>query len=280
MTRPLIEELLDGAVHGAHAELAARLHGVLELIELALADEIRGRRRIHEDLKRGYPALLVGALQELLRDDPAQRRREHGAHVRLLVGRKRVHEAIHGLRRAVRVQRAHHEDAHLGRRDGDAHGLMVAQFTDQNHIRILAQSRMQCACEACAVHADLALADEAALPLMHELNRILDREDVSLHAVIDVIDHRGESGRFSGAGLAGDEDESVGRARHLAHGLRQFQLIHRERFGGDDAKHPAHAVQLPHDVDAKATLIGERVGKVRAILRLEAIKRDLRHNLV
>src|SRR5579872_691946 len=122
----LIEQLLNGRVHGAHAGLGARLHDVLELIELALADEIRGCRRIDEDLERSDPSLLVRPLQQLLRDDPAQRGGEHGAYVRLLVGREDVDDAIDCLRRTVRVQRAHDENAHLGRRDRDAHGFQIA----------------------------------------------------------------------------------------------------------------------------------------------------------
>ena len=43
--------------------------------------------------------LLVGPLQQLLRDDAAQRGREHRADVRLLVGRKDVDHAIHRLGR-------------------------------------------------------------------------------------------------------------------------------------------------------------------------------------
>src|SRR5882672_10183624 len=62
----LIQQLLDRGVHGAHAELPTRLHGVLELVELALAYEIGGSRRVHEDLERRHAALLVGTLQQLL----------------------------------------------------------------------------------------------------------------------------------------------------------------------------------------------------------------------
>jgi len=139
---------------------------------------------------------------------------------------------------------------------------------------------MQRVGETCAVHADLALADETAFPHVHELDGILDGEDMALQARIDVVDHRGERGRFAGAGLARHQNEPVGGARHLAHRLWQLQLIHRERFGGNDAEHAAHAVQLAHDIDAKASAVGKRVGEVGAVLRLEAIERRLRHDLV
>src|SRR5678815_3717949 len=58
----LLEQGLDGHVHGAHAELAAGLHGGLELVELALADEIGHRRRIDHDLERRDATALVLSL--------------------------------------------------------------------------------------------------------------------------------------------------------------------------------------------------------------------------
>src|SRR4029077_4909237 len=128
----LIQQLLDRGVHGAHAELATRLHGVLELVELALAYEVGGGRGVHQDLQRRHAALLVGALQQLLRDDAPERRRQHGAHVRLLVRGEDVHHAVHRRCRAVGVQRPHDKNAHLRRCDCDAHGLEVAQLADQD----------------------------------------------------------------------------------------------------------------------------------------------------
>src|ERR1035438_5729536 len=42
---PIIEELLNGSVHGAHAHRCAALDRILQLIHLALANQIRNRRR-------------------------------------------------------------------------------------------------------------------------------------------------------------------------------------------------------------------------------------------
>ncbi len=118
-------------------------------------------------------------------------------------------------RGAVGVQRAHDENAHLRGGDRDAHRLQVAQLAHQDDVRVLAQGRVQRRGEARAVHADLALADEAALALVHELDRVLDGEDVALHARVDVVDHRRERGRLARAGLARDEDQPVVGAAHL-----------------------------------------------------------------
>ncbi len=100
-----------------------------------------------------------------------------------LSDREGVDDTVHGGRGAVGVQGAHHEDAHLGRRDRDAHRLEVAQFADQHDVRIFAQGRMQRLGKTRAVQADLALADQAVLARMHELDRVLDREDVAFLAL-------------------------------------------------------------------------------------------------
>src|SRR6202035_2309354 len=241
----LIQQLLDRGVHGAHAELPTRLHGVLELVELALAYEVGGGRRVHENLERRHAALFVGTLQQLLRDDTPERGRQHGAHVRLLVGGEHVYHAVDRLRRAVGVQRSHDENTHFRGGHRDAHGLEVAQLADQDHVRVLAQGGVHRGCETRAVHPDLALADEAALALVHELNRVLDGKDVALHAAVDVVDHGRERGGLARTGLTGHQDQSVIGAAHLPHRLRHLQLIERERLGGDGAEHGTHAVQMP-----------------------------------
>ena len=219
-----VEQLLDGGVHGAHAECAAGLHGVLELVELALADQVGAAGVFTRISSAATRPLLSAFCSSCCETTPRSDGRQHRAHVRLLVGREHVDHAVDGLRRAVGVQRAHHQDAHLGRGHRDAHRLVVAQLADQDDVRILAQSRVQRGGEARGVHADLALADQAALALMHELDRILDGEDVPLHARVDVIDHRRERGRLARAGLAGHQDEPIVGAAHLPHRFRQLEL--------------------------------------------------------
>ena len=61
----------------------------------------------------------------------------------LLLGGKGIHDSIDRRRGAVGVQRAHDQDAHFGRRDGDTDGLEVAHFADQDHVRVLTQPGVQ-----------------------------------------------------------------------------------------------------------------------------------------
>jgi hypothetical protein len=45
-----------------------------------------------------------------------------------------------------------------------------------------------------------ALVDEAALVRVHELDRILDGEDVIVTLLVDLVDHRRQRGRLAAAG--------------------------------------------------------------------------------
>ena len=107
-----------------------------------------------------------------------QRVRDHDADLLLLLGREDVDDAVDRRRRALRVQRREHEVAGLGRGQRGRDRLEVAHLADEDDVRVLAQRRLEGLAEAGRVGADLALVDDAALVLVDELDRVLDREDV------------------------------------------------------------------------------------------------------
>ena len=74
---------------------------------------------------------------------------------------KRVDDTVDRLGRAGGVQRAEDQVARFRRRDGRFDRFQVAHFTDQNHVRVLAQRAAQRFGEVRHVHADLALRDDA-----------------------------------------------------------------------------------------------------------------------
>ena len=124
-----------------------------------------------------------------------------------------------------------------------------------------------------AVHADLALADQAVLARMHEFDRVLDRQDVAFHARVHVVDHRRERRRLAGAGLAGDQDQAVVDAAQTAHRIRHVELLERQRLRRNRAAHRAQAAEVPEDVHAKARDARDDVGEVGAVLFLELLQR-------
>src|SRR4029079_16053146 len=70
--------------------------------------------------------------------------------------------------------------------------------------------------EARDVRADLLVGDEALARLVHELDRVLDGEDVARAFAVDEVDHRGERGGLAAAGRPGDEDEARAQLGELA----------------------------------------------------------------
>ena len=88
------------------------------------------------------------------------------------------------------------------------------------HVRVLAQRRAQRFGERQRVRSDLALVDQALLRLVHELDRVLDREDVAVLVLVDVVDHRRERGRLARAGRAGDQHQAARLVGQVGEDLR------------------------------------------------------------
>ena len=75
---------------------------------------------------------------------------------------------------------------------------------------------------------------------MHELDRILDRDDVRAAAFVDVVYHGGERGTLAGTGHAGDQHETARLERELLENRRQIQIADRRGGMGDGAHRKGH----------------------------------------
>ena len=78
------------------------------------------------------------------------------------------------------------------RGEGQANGLKIAHFPYQNNIGIFPQRGSQRLRKPQCVAVHLALINQAALTVMNKLNRILDRQDMILAAVVYMIDYCGK----------------------------------------------------------------------------------------
>src|SRR6185437_10979919 len=112
------------------------------------------------------------------------------------------------------------------------------------------------------VRPDLALVDQALLRLMQEFDRVLDREDVSVFAFVDVVDHRGQRGRLARPGRAGDQDQSARPSGQVGEDLRRVQLLERQHLRRNRPERDRRAALLVERVDAKARQIGDAERKV------------------
>src|ERR1041385_3529371 len=122
-----------------------------------------------------------------------------------------------------------------------------------------------------AVH--FALVDHAALVLVDELDRILDRNDVVAAGAIHIVDHRRERRRFAGAGGAGDEDQPLLELAQSENRRRELELFGGGYLGGYPAEDGAHALPVEKDVAAEPGEPGNLVSEVRivALLELDAV---------
>jgi pilus retraction protein PilT len=178
---------------------------------------------------------------------------------------------VDGRGRVLGVKGGEDEVAGLGGGECGRDRLEVAHLADENHVGVLPQRRFQRFGEARRVRADLALVDDAALVPVHELDRILDGENVVGTGAVDLVDHRRERRRLTGARRSGDEHEP---ARVLGEGVEhlwQVQLLERLDLLRDQAEGSADRLALVVDVHAEAGNARHRVREVELAVQLEML---------
>src|SRR4030095_7325239 len=89
-------------------------------------------------------------------------------------------------------------------------------LTNEDDVGVFAQRRTQRFVEAVRVFVHFALVHEAFLALVHEFDRILDRQNVLVTRMVDEVDHRRERGALARTSRAGDEHEAPWERRYLA----------------------------------------------------------------
>jgi hypothetical protein len=145
--------------------------------------------------------------QEALRDHRVQRVAEAVAHRLLLLGRKGGDQARHRVGGVLGMHGGDHQVARLGRLERDVDRLRVAHLADLDDVGVLPQRRAQAALEALRVRAHLALADGAQVVVVQELDGVLQRDDVPMLVVVEVLDHGGHRGALPRARDAGHQDQ-------------------------------------------------------------------------
>ena len=106
--------------------------------------------------------------------------------------------------------------------------------------------------EALRVAVHLALIDETALMLVHELDRVLDREDVVVPLLVDLVDHRRQRGGLTGSRRPGHQHETARPLGQRGQHLRQVQLLEAADLLGNQPVDGADRAALVEHVDAEA----------------------------
>ena len=92
--------------------------------------------------------------------------------------------------------------------------------------------------------------------LVHELDRVLDRDDVAFRIAIAVVDHRSKGSGFTRTGCTHEDDEPALCHGELLEDLRQIQIVARRDVGLDAPQNHAAHVPLLKRGHAKATDAG------------------------
>ena len=85
--------------------------------------------------------------------------------------------------------------------------------------------------------------DEGLAALVHELNGILDREDVACLVAVDPIDHGRQGCAFAGPCRSGHQDQSLRTGREALQHAGEIQLLHGEDRLRNQAQHHRRAPQ-------------------------------------
>ena len=220
-----------------------------------------------------------GRRNQLLRDHALEVQRQvHQQLVAAVLGEE-VDDAVHRLVGVVGMQGAQHQVAGFGEGDRVVHALAGAHLADHDHVGRLAQGVLQRVLPAVGVDADLALGDDAAFVLVHELDRVLDGDDVPGGVLVAVADHRRQRGRFAGAGGADENDDAALGHRQGLDDRRQVELFDGRDARLDPAQHHAHLVALVEAADAEAADAGHADREIALVGLLELLALRRRHHV-
>ena len=154
-------------------------------------------------------------------------------------------------------------------RDRRRHRLAVADLADQDAVRRLAQRVLQRGVQRGGVAADLALVDQRALVGEQVFDRILDREDVTGHRLVAVLQHRRERGALAGAGGADHQDQAPLLGDQLAQDGGQGQAVQRRDDVRDVAEHRRDRAALAEAREPEAADLGNRDRHVELAVGVE-----------
>ena len=107
------------------------------------------------------------------------------------------------------MQGGEHQVAGLGELDGVLHGVAIANLADENDVGGLAQRVAQRGQPGVGVNTHLAMRDHAALVHVHEFDRVLDSDDMTMGLFVAIADHRGQRGGLARSGSADDDDQAA-----------------------------------------------------------------------
>ena len=223
---------------------------------LALADRVGERRRAEQDLegrRRGPPPFLRRSCWATTpRRTSARTMRTCSCSA---AGKASMMRSTAFAAEFVWTRRED-EQARLRRRQRHAHRLEVAHLADEQAVGVLADRGLDALGEARHVGADLALREDGLVVGVHELDRVLDRDDVVRRAACS-CGRGSRRASWTCRCRSGPSRGSRPRCDGVEPGdrRRQVQVLGRRDARRDQAEHRGRAALLAEEVDAEARLL-------------------------
>ena len=150
-------------------------------------------------------------------------------------------------------------------------GFQIAHFADQHHIRVFTKCGAQGVGKALGVGMQFTLVNHAVLIHVHELDRILDGEDVIVPLAVDLVDHGRQRCGFAGAGRPRYQHQAARLIAELAHHGGQAELVERLDFERNQTEDSCGGAALVEHVGAEAGQPFQSEGEIQFKAFFEAV---------
>ena len=115
---------------------------------------------------------------------------------------------------------------------------------------------------------------------MNEFNRILNRKDVPLHMVIQVVDHRCERGGLTGTGWTSHQDQAPGSVDDIPEDRWRTNIFESPYRIGDSPESTSDATIVMEAVDTKPGQTLNRIGIINFQVRFKITPVLIAHRAV
>ncbi len=163
---------------------------------------------------------------------------------------------------------------------GRIHRLQIPHLSDHDHIRILPQSIFKSTGKGRGVGVDFSLVDERGIMSMEILDRILNRQDVTMPFLVDLVDQSCQGSGFSAAGGTGHQDQTARQICLLHHRLGNAQLLETRYSERNLPQGHGHVAPLHEDVASESAQLFDAEGEVQLALLLKSLSLFFAHYAV
>ena len=119
----------------------------------------------------------------------------------LLIWRKDVDDSVDGIGCSDGVQRGEKEMTGLSSCHGNADGLIVTHFAQQDNIRALAQGGLQSGDIIVCINLDFSLTDNALVVTVQVFQRVFQGNNMLIPCVVDAVNQAGKGRGLAASGM-------------------------------------------------------------------------------